>query len=225
MVLNIVRERIKMKKLLSINPLFLTLTLVLSPSLQAEVFPTDAAIPPAAKSCVRCHEANGDTGAFTMPRISFLSKKYLLKELKDFRGKLRIEDQSLDFMLDYTLQLSDSDIDVIAAYFTSRTWDDSSYAWGPVDLIAKGKKYYENGIPEKNVDSCTDCHGDDGEGGKGPRLADQHTDYLNYQFAAFKHDTRKNSTYMTQVAKQLSEEEVNCISVYLESINTSAQVK
>ena len=47
------------------------------------------------------------------------------------------------------------------------------------DLIAAGKKIYEEGIPDANVPPCASCHGPEAKGaGAFPRLAGQLHDYI-----------------------------------------------
>ena len=49
----------------------------------------------------------------------------------------------------------------------------------PSELLASGKKIYDEGIPKMNVPPCASCHGPEAKGdGQFPRLAGQLSDYV-----------------------------------------------
>lgn len=95
------------------------------------------------------------------------------------------------------------------------------------DPIAYGETVARDGIPERKVPACADCHGP----GTGPRnpaypsLAGQHVDYLILQLHLFKHDLRGGSAYahlMDEVAPRLTAEEIEAVARYYASLPPEA---
>ena len=71
--------------------------------------------------CIFCHGAGGkglDSNIAMYPVIGGQHKKYLLKQLRDFRGKNRVNSPS-DIMNKIAKSLSDEDIDALADYISS----------------------------------------------------------------------------------------------------------
>jgi cytochrome c553 len=68
---------------------------------------------------------------------------------------------------------------------------------------------------KQKASSCTSCHGDDGNSmvATFPKLAQQHSSYLEQQLRAFK-DGRRSDPMMTPMALTLSDEDIADISSY-----------
>ena len=62
-------------------------------------------------------------------------------------------------------------------------------------------------------EGCASCHGENGEGGSGPRLDIQSPDYIAASLQAFRQRTRASGT-MIAAASQLSDEEISELSAY-----------
>ena len=85
------------------------------------VLPTVAsaedAIPSYASSCVSCHSADGNPLVAGVPILAGQRADYLETALKAYRGKRRIGGGA-DVMWNYAKDLSDSDIQRIAKWFS-----------------------------------------------------------------------------------------------------------
>jgi cytochrome c553 len=88
-----------------------------------------------------------------------------------------------------------------------------------------GEKIFQEGVPKSGVYGCVNCHGNNGKGrGKGnslfPVIGGQQKAYLVKQLKDFKAGTRKNDPagMMGDIAKKLSDEEVNAVAEYLSGL-------
>jgi cytochrome c553 len=81
---------------------------------------------------------------------------------------------------------------------------------------AKGEAIYTNGDAARNIPACVSCHGAGGNSTivQNPKLAGQTPEYLAKQLANFRTPER-NNPIMSPIAKALSNEEMQNISVYL----------
>lgn len=113
--------------------------------------------------------------------------------------------------------LTEQGIRVVSAYFSGISPVSSYGVPGDPEVLRQGSYYYKNGIPAKGVMACAWCHGREGEGAFGPRLAGQRGFYMSYQFKAFKANQRKEATSMPIVVENMTAEEMNAIITYLES--------
>lgn len=80
-----------------------------SQSLFAQSSPTQAQI------CAGCHGNNGVSNNPLWPNLSGQKKQYLIKQLKDFKTKNRKD----PLMSPVAETLSDSDIEIVADYFST----------------------------------------------------------------------------------------------------------
>jgi cytochrome c553 len=60
-------------------------------------------------------------------------------------------------MLNVARVLSPEMLTALATHF--RGLDPKPLGGGPKELVAVGKKIYEEGVPEANVAACSSCHG------------------------------------------------------------------
>jgi cytochrome c553 len=74
-----------------------------------------ASAPEKASQCTGCHGAEGRSSMEIYPNLAGQKKAYLVKQLKDFRSKERTD----PYMTGIAAGLSDADIDVLSAYFSS----------------------------------------------------------------------------------------------------------
>ena len=68
-----------------------------------------------AESCVSCHGMNGRSTNPNNPNLAGQKKNYLIKALKAYRDKTRVD----PMMNSLTASLSDADIDDIATFYSS----------------------------------------------------------------------------------------------------------
>jgi len=88
------------------------------------------------------------------------------------------------------------------------------------------KQIVENGNTSGAM-ACAGCHGSDGAGNNvtgNPRLAGLHADYLSKQLKDFKSGKRDNPL-MHNIAKALSDAEIDMLAHYFSELNTSVTTK
>jgi cytochrome c553 len=90
------------------------------------------------------------------------------------------------------------------------------------DLVAVGKKLYEEGVPGANIQPCSSCHGPDAKGTRAaPRLAGQLHEYtsktlMNWSKERGRDPTKPDtSTVMEPIARSLTESQTAAIAAYL----------
>src|SRR5262252_6137715 len=125
--------------------------------------------------CETCHglSAQGFRGYSVMPRLAGQQTEYLENQLRAFIERRR----ESKFMSAVASALSPTMLPALAAHF--KDLNPKPLKGAPKDLVAAGKKLYEEGIPETNIQPCAMCHGPDAKGeGTAPRLAGQLHDYV-----------------------------------------------
>jgi cytochrome c553 len=163
--------------------------------------------------CSSCHGMEGKSVSPTFPRLAGQAKDYLVTQLKAFRDHTRADPHAHTYMWGMAAALSDSTIEGLADYYSSRTPVPGQPDSSPD--VAAGKKIYEEGIPDQSVPACGGCHGDQAQGGGPfPRLAGQHRPYIEGQLAAFSSKSRANEI-MDENAKNLTPEAARQLAAFL----------
>jgi cytochrome c553 len=167
--------------------------------------------------CSDCHGVDGNSVSPNFPRLAGQTKTYLAAQLKAFRSHGRLDPEGFEYMWGLSRHLSDEQIDGLAAYFSAQ--QPLPNKAGNTRATAEGKGIFESGIPASNVPPCQSCHGPDAAGNEQfPRLAGQHADYLAKQLLIFQRtDERPEGVVMKAVAHQLSERDIDAVTVYLQS--------
>ncbi len=172
-------------------------------------------------NCSECHGFDGNSLSPEWPSIAGLNKKYITRQLKDFKsGKRKSEEMTL-IVREFP---SEKELDSLASYFSKQTMLNQNTPASIknhefVDLkigeeIYTGKRF-EYGIP-----ACSACHGKDGMGdkdGKFPQLAGQHMDYIILQMEHFRSKERTNDTpaQMQNIAKVMDDEDIASVAAYI----------
>ncbi|MDO9422564.1 MAG: cytochrome c [Methylobacter sp.] len=155
-----------------------------------------------ASSCVSCHGPNGNSSNAQWPILAAQQSTYLSNQLKAFKAGDRIN----IMMQSMTANLSNKDINNLAAYFSSQK---PVKAGGDPALAKSG---------EAKASMCMGCHGATAEGnGQFPRLAGQHPEYLVQQLKAFKDGSRKSGP-MQAIIANLSEADFKALAAYFGSL-------
>ncbi|MFI3155669.1 MAG: cytochrome c [Methylococcaceae bacterium] len=156
-----------------------------------------------ASSCVSCHGQNGNSSNVQWPNLAAQQSTYLTNQLKAFKAGDRIN----AMMQSMAANLSNEDVDNLAAYFSSQK---SVKTGGGDPALAKAG--------EAKAAMCSGCHGSAAGGnGQFPRLAGQHPEYLVQQLKAFKEGSRKSGP-MQAIAANLSEEDFKALAAYFGSL-------
>ncbi len=178
--------------------------------------PGDAAkaIGLAANLCSSCHGEDGNSVVPTFPKLAGQQAVYLLRELKDYKSGKRVG----EVMAPIVAGLTEEDVDNLAAFYSTQQTAPGTVA--EPSLLAAGKALYLNGNPKRGVPSCDGCHEEDGKGGgKFPRVAGQHVDYVLEQFRLYAAGKRTNGARVMQaVAERLTEQEVRALAEYMASM-------
>lgn len=169
--------------------------------------------------CSSCHGMNGIAESPNFPNLAGQSETYLISQLKEFRQHTRLDKDGYDYMWGLSARLNDEQIQQLAKFYS----DQKPAPGKPVsqNLANAGKLIYTQGIAAQSVQACASCHGEHAEGHQiFPRLAGQHAEYLKKQLAIFqKTDQRPEGSIMKNIAHALTEQNMESVSAYLESVN------
>lgn len=169
--------------------------------------------------CQACHSTDGNSTNPIWPKLAGQNEAYLYKQLLEFRkGPEGLRNQPI--MLGMVSSLSDQDLADLAAYYASLSMTEGKAGAATVEL---GKKIYFGGNLATGVSACSACHGPAGMGNAlaaFPRMAGQHANYLADQLHKFKSGERRTSSgMMHDVVKNMSEEEIQAVSEFIEGLH------
>jgi cytochrome c553 len=167
--------------------------------------------------CKDCHgpSAQGYRGYFPIPRLAGQQTEYLENQLRAFVEHRRTN----NVMFNVAHALSPSMISALAANF--RGLDPAPLGGAPRQLVAEGKRIFEDGVPDANVAACAACHGPDATGaGEIPRLAGQLYPYLIKELTNWGKERGQNpakpdtSAVMSPVAHSLTKSQIEAVAAY-----------
>lgn len=172
--------------------------------------------------CSACHGMDGNSMIDMYPKLAGQHATYLQKQLHDFRSAAQTggKDGRMDpIMGGMSIALSDQDILDITAYFSSQTLQVADVK----EVPELGPKLYKGGDVSRGITACMACHGPDGKGAElagFPALAGQHANYIKIQLTKFRDAGRNNDLngMMQDVAKKLSDSDIDALSKYLSSL-------
>ncbi len=155
--------------------------------------------------CAACHGVGGNSTNPEVPTIAGQPRQFLTMSLYQFREGNRKDAQ----MSPMAANLSNTDMNELAAYFTAQKFQPSKHLARPESARAGpelAKKFY-----------CTQCHGPQLLGQQHiPRLAGQHFEYLRHELREFKEGTRADlDGKMTESARPLSDKDVEILADYI----------
>lgn len=168
----------------------------------------------ASEVCGGCHGADGNSLVPAFPKLAGQQQVYLLRELKDYKSGKRVS----EIMVPLVANLSDDDLSQLAAYYAKQK--PTAGKVNTPSLLSLGKELYLQGNSKTDVPSCDGCHEENGSGGgKFPRVAGQHTEYVLDQFRLYATGKRTNGARVMQaVASRMSEEEARAVIEYMASM-------
>jgi cytochrome c553 len=170
--------------------------------------------------CKTCHGVSGQgfRGSFPMPRLAGQQPEYLENQLQAFIERRRTN----PVMFNVAHVLSPSMLTALGVHFKDLNPKPLGGASAPKDLVAAGKKIYEEGIPSAEVPPCATCHGPDAKGADAfPRLAGQLHDYIYRKLTNWEKERGQdkanpdNSAIMQPIAHNLTEAQVKAVAAYL----------
>ena len=176
-----------------------------------------AALHKTVETCGTCHGVNGRSVSPTFPNLAAQSAPYIEAQLHAFKDQSRADPDAQAYMWGMAAQLSDAQISELAGYFSKQPPPAAGKSGGPA-AIARGKQVFEEGVPARQIPPCASCHGAHGEGmATFPRLAGQHAPYLLKQLLVIQNALR-NAPVMHGVVKELTNDQIQAVVLYLESI-------
>ena len=172
--------------------------------------------------CENCHgvSAQGFHGYYPIPRLAGQQPDYIKNQLEAFVEHRRTN--NIVFNVAHVLTpamldaLTDSFHNLNPKPLTTRA---------PEDLIAAGKKIYEEGLANSDVPPCAGCHGPEAKGeGQFPRLAGQLSDYVVDKLTNWAKERGQNpanpdaSVIMAPIAHSLNQQQVKAVAAYLNQL-------
>jgi len=171
--------------------------------------------------CQVCHGAMGQgfRGYYPIPRLAGQQPEYFENQLQAFIEHRRTN----NIMFNVAHVLSPQMLDALAASFQS--FDPKPLGGAPKDLIAAGKKIYDEGVPSADVPGCTSCHGPQARGdGQFPRLAGQLNDYIFNKLTNWSSERGQSpsnpdaSAIMEPIAHNLTKPQIEAVAAYVSSL-------
>jgi len=172
--------------------------------------------------CKTCHgvSVQGFRGSFPMPRLAGQQPEYLKNQLQAFIDRRRTN----PVMFNVAHVLSPPMLEGLSTYF--KNLDPKPLGGAPKELIADGKRIYEEGIPSAEVPPCASCHGPDAKGADAfPRLAGQLNDYIYRKLTNWDKERGQdkanpdNSAIMQPIAHNLNEAQIKAVAAYLSDLD------
>jgi cytochrome c553 len=172
--------------------------------------------------CENCHgvAAQGFHGYYPIPRLAGQQPEYIKNQLQAFIEHRRTN----NIMFNVAHVLSATLLDGLTENFQKLNPKPLTSP-APEDLIAAGKKIYEEGIEKSDVPPCAGCHGPDAKGNdQFPRLAGQLSDYIFNKLTNWSKERGQNpanpdtSTIMAPIAHSLTEQQIKAVAAYLNQL-------
>jgi cytochrome c553 len=162
-----------------------------------------------ATACLACHGPEGNSPTPLIPILAGQTARYIYLELRDMKEGRR----DVAAMMPFIQGLSKDDMLDLGAFFAGQRPHDTGFKTDPAKVTRGQAKAAET--------LCTTCHlgGMKGQN-EVPRVAGQHHDYVVKQLQDFKAGRRTNDAgTMSSVSKTLSEDDMDALANYLESLD------
>jgi len=168
--------------------------------------------------CEVCHgpSARGFVGYYPIPRLAGQQPEYLKNQLEAFVERRRVN----PIMFSVGHVLSPAMIAALAADF--HDLNPPPLGGAPKELVATGKKIFEEGISDAQVPPCASCHGPEARGnGPFPSLAGQLYPYVVRALGTFSEERGQNpakpdtSAIMQPIAHSLNKAQVEAVAAYV----------
>jgi cytochrome c553 len=169
--------------------------------------------------CENCHgvSARGFHGYYPIPRLAGQQPEYIKNQLEAFLEHRRTN----NIMFNVAHVLSPAILDALTESFHNLNPKPLATA-APEDVVAAGKKIYEEGITSSDVPPCAGCHGPEAKGdGQFPRLAGQLSDYVADKLTNWTSERGQNpanpdaSAIMAPIAHNLTQQQIKAVAAYL----------
>ena len=171
--------------------------------------------------CEDCHGRSGQGfhGYFPIPRLAGQQTQYLKNQLEAFVERRRTN----NIMFNVAHSLSPGMVNALTTHFASL--HPPPIGGAPRQLVATGRKIFEDGMPEVNIAACAACHGPDATGrGQIPRLAGQLYPYMIKTLNNWDKERGRNPTVpdasaiMSPVAHSLNRSQVEAVAAFVSTL-------
>jgi cytochrome c553 len=169
--------------------------------------------------CERCHGATGaGRGPGTFPHLAGQRSAYLHGSLRAFADRQRFS----GIMSTIAASLSDDTMREVSDYYARLPPPPAAVVGDPA-AVSRGDAIADRGLPDRDIPSCTDCHGP----GVTPRnptypiLASQDQRYLALQLELFKERRRGGSPYVNLMhvfVDRLDRQQIHDVTLYFSSL-------
>ncbi len=171
--------------------------------------------------CKDCHGESGQgfRGHYPIPRLAGQTVPYLESKFQHIVEHKQNSPTAETFMVPVLGSVEATMRRSIATHFSGL--DPAPAGGGPKDLIATGKKIYEEGVPEANVPACVTCHGPEAKGSEmTPRLAGQLFPFTikvlkNWTSERGQNPVEDKSVIKLQDAHSLAQSQIEAVASYL----------
>jgi cytochrome c553 len=176
--------------------------------------------PASVQVCAGCHGVDGAGSAAGGPRIAGMNEQYLAHALTQFK----VGQRASDVMQPLARSLSESDIDALADYFSTRQPPLAPASERPSpDLVAAGKALTVHGA-DNDVPACFTCHAEGGRGSgkRFPSIAGEPYAFVVNRLHEFQARARAGTAKpgsMTAVSSRLTEAQIQDAAAYLSVIS------
>lgn len=186
--------------------------------------------------CGACHGSDGNSPVPMYPKLAGQSEAYIARQLSLYKDGSRVD----PIMVGFASTLSTQDMHDIGAFFATKTMaagiaDDSEITDGPnagMKFYELGQKLYRGGDEARGIPACMSCHGPSGRGNPGsayPAIGGQHATYTALHLQGFRAGTAwgrddQMNTIMVDVAKSLTDQEIQSLASYIEGLHSTAEV-
>ena len=171
--------------------------------------------------CKDCHgvSAQGYNGYYPIPRLAGQQPVYFENQLRAFIEHRRTN----NIMFNVAHSLSPAMINALTAHFASL--HPPPIGGAPRQLVATGRKIFEDGMPEVNIAACAACHGPNATGsGQIPRLAGQLYPYMLKTLSNWDKERGRNPTVpdasaiMSPVAHSLNKSQIEAVAAFVSTL-------
>jgi cytochrome c553 len=168
--------------------------------------------------CKTCHGVSGQGfhGSTPIPRLAGQKTEYIENQLAAFIEHRRDN----KYMYNVSHVLSPTMRTALAKHFSEL--NPKPLGGAPKELMASGKKLYEQGVPDHDVPPCATCHGPEAKGtGEFPRLAGQLNDYILNKLTNWNKERGQDlakpdtSAIMQPIAHNLTKPQIEAIAAYV----------
>jgi cytochrome c553 len=169
--------------------------------------------------CSICHgkQGQGYRGASPVPRLAGQQVDYIENQLNAFVEHRRHN----VYMFNVAHVLGPNMRAALAKHFHDLNPPPTASA--PTDIVAAGKKIFEEGLPSAEVPPCASCHGPEAKGeGQFPRLAGQSYAYIKKTLATWEKVRGQDpnnpdaSAMMQPIAHNLTQTQIDSVAAFLD---------